>query len=205
VIRIRAIFWDVGGVLLSNAWDQPQRDSAVAKFGVDRAEFGSRHDMLVSSFERGKISLDEYLEHTVFYQPRHFTPQAFKDYMFSLSQPRPEVLDIARAFTQSGKYRMATINNESRELNRFRIEHYGLTRIFDLFVSSCFVGLRKPEAGIYQLALDLTQVPPEECCFVDDRPLNVEAAARLGMHAIRMKSSDQLKQDFEKLGVQRSF
>ena len=205
MIRIRAIFWDVGGVLLSNAWDQPQRDSAVAKFGVDRAEFGSRHDMLVSSFERGKISLDEYLEHTVFYQPRHFTPQAFKDYMFSLSQPRPEVLDIARAFTQSGKYRMATINNESRELNRFRIEHYGLTRIFDLFVSSCFVGLRKPEAGIYQLALDLTQVPPEECCFVDDRPLNVEAAARLGMHAIRMKSSDQLKQDFEKLGVQRSF
>ena len=203
MIRIRAIFWDVGGVLLSNAWDQPQRDSALAKFGLDRAEFGSRHDMVVSSFERGKISLDEYLQCTIFYQARSFTAQAFKQYMFSLSQPRPEVLEIARGLKESCRYGMATINNESRELNQFRIESFGLAAIFDFFVSSCFVGLRKPEEGIYRLALDLTQVPPDECCFVDDRPLNVEAAARLGMHAIRMKSSDQLKQDFEKLGVQR--
>jgi len=97
---------------------------------------------------------------------------------------------------------MATINNESRELNRFRIESFGLAKIFDLFVSSCFVGLRKPEDGIYQLALDLTQVPPQECCFVDDRALNVEAAARLGMHTARMQNPSQLKQQLEQLGVQ---
>ena len=158
--------------------------------------------MLVSSFERGKISLDEYLERTVFHQARPFTVQAFKDYMFSLSRPRPAVLKIAQALKDSGKYRLATINNESRELNNFRIESNGLNRLFDLFVSSCFVGLRKPEDGIYQLALDLTQVPPDECCFVDDRALNVEAAARLGMQAIRVVNAAQLKQELEKLGVQ---
>jgi putative hydrolase of the HAD superfamily len=199
---IRAIFWDVGGVLLSNAWDQPQRDSALAKFGLDRAEFSSRHDMLVSSFERGKISLDEYLERTVFYQARPFTPQAFKEYMFSLSQARPEVLKIAQGLKQSCRYRMATINNESRELNQFRIENFDLGKIFDFFVSSCFVGLRKPEDGIYQLALDLMQVAPDECCFVDDRALNLEAAARLRMHAIRMQSAAQLIEELQKLGVQ---
>lgn len=199
---IRAIFWDVGGVLLSNAWDQPERDGALAQFGLDRAEFSSRHDMLVSSFERGKISLDEYLERTVFYQARPFTPQAFKEYMFSLSQPRPEVLKIAQGLKQSCRYRMATLNNESRELNQFRIERFELGTIFDFFVSSCFVGLRKPEDGIYRLALDLAQVAPDECCFVDDRPLNLEAAARLRMHAIRMQSSAQLIEELEKLGVQ---
>ena len=199
---IRAIFWDVGGVLLSNAWDQPQRESALAKFGLNRAEFSSRHDMVVSSFERGKLSLDEYLHCTVFYQARPFTLQAFKQYMFSLSQPRPEVLQIAKGLKQSCRYRMATINNESRELNQFRIESFGLAAIFDFFVSSCFVGLRKPEDGIYRLALDLAQVPPDECCFVDDRPLNVEAAARFGMHAIRMECPAQLIHQLEMLGVQ---
>ena len=199
---IRAIFWDVGGVLLSNAWDQPERDSALAKFGLDRAELSSRHDMLVSSFERGKITLDEYLERTIFYQARSFTPQAFKEYMFSLSQPHPEVLQIAQALKQSCRYRMATVNNESRELNQFRIKSFALDRVFDFFISSCFVGLRKPEDGIYRLALDLTQVPADECCFVDDRPLNLEAAARFGMHAIRMQSSAQLKGELEKLGVE---
>lgn len=199
--NIRAIFWDVGGVLLTNAWDHAERESALAKFSLDAVEFGSRHDMLVSSFERGKISLDEYLHNTIFYRPRAFTLQAFKDFMFSLSRPCPEVLQIAQALEQSGKYEMATINNESRELNRFRIEHFGLNKIFDLFVSSCFVQLRKPEDGIYKLALDLTQVAPEESCFVDDRALNVEAAARLGMQTIRLESASQLKQEFERLGV----
>jgi putative hydrolase of the HAD superfamily len=96
---------------------------------------------------------------------------------------------------------MATINNESKELNLFRIQTFGLREIFSLFVSSCFVGLRKPEEGIYRLALDITQTVPEECCFIDDRPLNLDAASRLGMHVIQMKSTEQLRQELQKLGV----
>jgi len=199
--QITAIFWDVGGVLLTNAWDREQRDKTLAHFGLDPIEFDDRHDMLVSSFERGKISLDEYLQHTVFYRPRAFTVQTFKDYMLSLSQPLPDSLQLAQALKNSGKYFMGTINNESRELNRFRIHTFGLDKIFGLFVSSCFVGLRKPEAGIYKLALEITQKTPQECCFVDDRPLNVDAAANAGMHAIRMENAAQLRRELEKLGV----
>ena len=198
---ITAIFWDVGGVLLTNAWDREQRDKALAHFGLDPVEFADRHDMLVSSFERGKITLDEYLRCAVFYKARPFSAQAFEDYMFSLSKPLPDSLHIAQTLKNSGRYFMATINNESRELNRFRIQTYGLDKIFDLFVSSCFVGLRKPEDSIYKLALEITQRPPGQCCFVDDRPLNVDAAARAGMHAIRMESPAQLRSEFEKLGV----
>jgi putative hydrolase of the HAD superfamily len=203
VSAIRAIFWDVGGVLLSNAWDHTQRLSTLEHFGLDEQEFHSRHEMVVSSFERGKISLDEYLDRTVFYRDRSFTRDEFRDYMFSLSQPIPEVLAFALALASSGKYFMSTINNESRELNLYRIEEFGLREIFRLFVSSCFVGLRKPESGIYRLAIEITQINPEECCFIDDRVLNLECAAKLGMRTIQMQTPEQLRSDLGKLGVKQ--
>jgi len=200
---IRAIFWDVGGVLLTNAWDHTQRAQALKHFQMedDEEEFHSRHEMVVSSFERGKITLDEYLDRTVFYRPRPFTREAFRDFMYSLSQPFPEVLQFAQSLTDSGKRLMGTINNESRELNYYRMDKFGLRKIFRLFISSCFVGLRKPENGIYRLALEVTQVPAEECCFIDDRALNLECAAKLGMHTIEMDSLSQLKRDLQTLGV----
>jgi putative hydrolase of the HAD superfamily len=198
---IRAIFWDVGGVLLTNAWDRVERSAALEHFHLDLDEFHDRHEMVVSSFERGKITLDEYLDRTVFYRPRPFTRAAFRDYMFSLSQPFPEVLQFAQGLADSGKYFMGTINNESRELNNQRIETFGLRKIFRLFVSSCYVGFRKPERDIYRLALEITQIPAEECCFVDDRALNLECASKLGMHTIEMQQLEQLRSDLGKLGV----
>lgn len=198
---IRAIFWDVGGVLLTNAWDRAQRERALQHFGLDQEEFHDRHDMIVSSFERGKISLDEYLDRTVFYRSRTFSREAFQDYLFSLSQPDNEVLTLARELAESGKCLMSTINNESLELNQYRIRTFGLDEIFTLFVSSCFVGLRKPEPGIYRLAVELTQKAPEDCCFVDDRALNLEAAARLGMRTIRFGDAWQLRKELKELGV----
>ena len=199
--KITALFWDVGGVLLSNAWDHEERQNTLKQFDLDDVEFESRHEMLVSSFERGKISLQDYLERTVFYRPRPFTAEAFTQHMFSLSQPNPETLQLGKELSRSCKYLMSTINNESKELNLYRIQTFGLREIFSLFVSSCFVGLRKPEEGIYRLALEITQRPPEECCFIDDRPLNLDSASRLGMHVIQMKTAEQLRSDLQKLGV----
>ena len=199
--QIRAIFWDVGGVLLTNAWDRSQREAALERFKLDEEEFTDRHEMVASSFERGKIGLDEYLDRTIFYRSRPFGREEFKGYMLSLSQPQEDVLSLAKALTGSGKYLMGTINNESRDLNLYRIEKFGLRSIFSLFVSSCFVGLRKPEQDIYRLALETTQKTPEECCFIDDRALNLEVAKRLGMHTIEMDNIEQLRADLQKLGV----
>jgi len=198
---IKALFWDVGGVLLSNAWDRSQREQALARFKLDQAEFADRHELVVSSFERGKIDLNEYLTRTVFYRPRPFTRDEFREYIFALSRPDQAVLDFAQSLADSRKYLMGTINNESLDLNQYRIEKFGLRRIFRLFVSSCFVGLRKPEPEIYKLALEITQQVPDECCFIDDRALNLEVAKRLGMHVIEMDDLQQLKSDLSKLGV----
>jgi putative hydrolase of the HAD superfamily len=201
VPTVHAIFWDVGGVLLTNAWDHTQRTAALEHFRLDEEEFHSRHEMVVSSFERGKISLEEYLDRTVFYRNRPFSRDEFRNFMFSLSQPMPDVLAFVGALADSGKYFMGTINNESRELNSYRIEKYRLREIFRLFVSSCFVGLRKPESGIYRLAIDITQINPQECCFIDDRALNLECAAKLGMHTIQMQTLERLREDLAKLDV----
>ncbi len=197
----RAIFWDVGGVLLSNAWDHTERAAALKRFGLDEDEFRVRHEPVVAAFERGKITLDEYLDQTVFYRPRPFTRAEFRDFMFGLTKPFPEVLAFAGALSSSGKYFMGTINNESRELNNYRIEEFGLRKIFRAFFSSCFVGLRKPEGDIYRLALEVTQRKGEECCFIDDRTANLEGAASLGMRTIEMKTLAQLQAELGELGV----
>ena len=199
--QISATFWDVGGVLLTNAWDGAQRRLALQHFALDEAEFSDRHEMVISSFERGKITLDQYLDRTIFYRPRPFTRQAFSDYMYSLSQPHAESLAVARELAASKQCFMATVNNESRELNLYRIHTFGLHEIFDVFVSSCFVRLRKPEEGIYRLALEITQTRAEECCFIDDRPLNLESASHLGMRTIHMQNAAQLRTDLAHLGL----
>jgi putative hydrolase of the HAD superfamily len=200
-MNVRALFWDVGGVLLTNAWDHTERAAALEHFGLDEKEFHDRHETVVASFESGKTTLDEYLDQTVFYHARPFTREAFKEFMFSLSQPIPEVLKYARTLASTGKYFMGTINNESRELNQYRIDKYEFRGIFRVFVSSCFVGLRKPENQIYKLALDITQLNPEECVFIDDRNPNLECPAKMGMHTIQMQDVEQLWKDLEKIGV----
>lgn len=196
---IRTLFWDVGGVLLTNAWDHEERDRAAQKFQLQKADFETRHKEVVTPFEEGKITLDQYLERTVFYQPRTFSKDEFKSYMFSLSKPKTEVLEFARAL--AGKCLMATINNESREMNDYRIKQFGLAQIFDLFVSSCYVGMRKPDEKIYRVALDVIQKAPDECCFIDDRPPNIEGAAKVGMQTVLMRDPLQLKRDLQALGI----
>jgi len=201
VPAITALFWDIGGVLLTNAWDRTERAKALEHFQLDPDEFQARHEMVVSSFERGKITLEQYLDSTVFYIPRSFTRDGFRAFMLDSSQPLPGRLPFAQALANSGKYFMGTINNESRELNYYRIEKFALRGIFRVFYSSCFVGLRKPECDIYRTALETTQFPADQCCFLDDRAINLEGAAQLGMHTIQVQSLEQMKSELAKLGV----
>ena len=200
--KIRALFWDVGGVLLSNAWDHGERQRAAEKFGLDWDDFRERHDLIVGPLEEGRLDFDDYLERVVFYQPRLFGVEEFKQYVYSLSKPKTETLDLARQLAGRNRCVMATINNESRALNEYRIQHFGLHEIFSHFVSSCFTHLRKPDPAIYRLALNLTQSKPEESCFIDDRPLNLEEAARVGMHTIHFRDAQQLRRELIALGVE---
>jgi putative hydrolase of the HAD superfamily len=200
--QITAIFSDVGGVLATNGWDRPTRQKAADDFKIDWLEFEDRHELVVTAFELGQLALDEYLNRTVFYRPRAFTREQFRDYMFAQSRPFPEPLALYERLACSRKYLLATLNNESLELDIHRIELFGLRKIFSIFFSSCFLGLKKPDSSIYSMALRLTQRAAEECLFIDDRPLNLECAARCGMQTLHCKDPLKLEQPLRELGLE---
>lgn len=196
---IRALFWDIGGVLLSNGWDREERAQLVARFGLDPQDFQERHKQIVPELETGRLSLEGYLAQTVFCQPRDFTPAEFRAAMFALSTPHADTLALARDLAQ--RHRMYALNNESRELNTHRIRTFGLNDFLLAFFSSCYLGLAKPGPAIYRAALDLAQVKAEEAVMIDDRAQNVEAACGVGMKGIRYQSAVQLKRALAELGV----
>lgn len=198
---ISTIFTDVGGVLLTNGWDREARHKLVEKFKLDLAEFGDRHELVVTAFETGKLDLDHYLDRTVFYRPRDFTRNDARNFIFAQSQPLPDSLALMNRLARAKQYLMVTLNNESAELNQYRIEHFGLRNYFTAFFSSCYLGVKKPDEAIYVLALELTQRPPEECVFIDDRALNLECARQHGMNTIQFKNVHQLENDLRALGV----
>jgi putative hydrolase of the HAD superfamily len=200
ITEITTIFSDVGGVLATNGWDRNERRAAAQQFGFDLVEFESRHELLAAALDTAQLTLDQYLERTVFYRERPFTKEAFREFMFAQSKPYPDTLQVLER--AAGKYLLATLNNESFELNAYRIQAFGLRQIFKLFLSSCYLGVRKPDAAIYQLALRLTQQDPASCVFIDDRALNLECAQREGMKTVQFRNAAQLAQDLRALGVE---
>jgi putative hydrolase of the HAD superfamily len=200
-VTITHVFFDIGGVLGTNGWDREQRKAA-QHFNLDLAELEDRHDESVATLEQGRIGLDEYLRCAIFYRPRSFDPEEFKQYMRAQSAPFPETIDLARTLARTGRYRLMTINNESAELNRYRLEHFGLRDIFITFFSSCWVGVLKPALRIYEVSLAMSQAEPEGSVFIDDRERNLEPARTLGMQTIRYTDALQLRQELASLGVQ---
>jgi putative hydrolase of the HAD superfamily len=200
-VTISHVFFDIGGVLGSNGWDREQRAAAAQQFDLDVAELEDRHGEAVAMLEQGRMPLDEYLRCTVFYRPRPFELAEFMAYMLAQSTPFPDTIDLARALARTGRYRLMTINNESAELNRYRLELFGLRDIFITFFSSCWIGVLKPARRIYEVALAMSQAEPEGSVFIDDRERNLEPARALGMRTIRFTDALRLRQELAALGV----
>lgn len=199
---ISTILWDVGGVLLTNGWDRQQRDAVLTLFGLDEADFERRHAEVDQAWEKDEIGADEYLRHTVFFEPRNFTQAQFLDAMRAESALLADsAMGILREVSASEEYVLATVNNESRVMNEYRLTKFNLLDEFDAFFSSCYLGLRKPDRKIYQVALDVLQRDPERVVFIDDRAENVAAAASLGIHGVRYEGSEMLASELVRLGV----
>lgn len=199
---ITTILWDVGGVLLTNGWDHQGRAAVLAQFGLDRDAFEQRHEQPNDAWEKGQITVDEYLDQTVFYQPRSFAHADFVAAMKAQSQVlKDSALGILGSLAAARSLTLGMLNNEARELNDYRIRQFRLRNYFNVFLSSCYVALRKPDPQIFRLALNVLQKDPESVVFVDDRPGNVDGANSVGVHGICYQGSEQLKAEFERLGI----
>ena len=191
-MHLTHVFFDIGGVLGTNGWDREQRARALEKFGIEDDDFEHRHHQVVSEFETGAMSLEEYLDVTVFYTPRLFSREDFELYMLSLSEPNPYSIEIAKRIARAGRVRLMTMNNESAPLNVYRIDRFGLRELFSAFLSSCWLGVRKPSRVFFERGLAIAQAEPERTLLIDDRDQNLAPAATLGMQTFRYKDPESL-------------
>jgi putative hydrolase of the HAD superfamily len=199
---ITTMFWDIGGVILTNGWGRASREEAAKVFDFDWEEFQDRHDLCFPALDAGLITLHEYLDRTIFHRPQPFTREEFIAFMLEQSKEFTQTRAVLDEATRTGKYFIGAINNEPLELNQYRIETFDLRRNFEVFFSSCYVRSRKPEATIFRVALEVSQRPPESCIFIDDRPLNLEVPRRLGMHVIHYKDAEGLRAELRKYHVE---
>ena len=197
--EIRHIFFDIGGVLGSNGWDHEQRERAIKKFAINPEDFEWRHKEVVAEWEEGRITMDEYLDISVFHTKRDFTRNAFIEFMYSQSVPDEATISIARALSRQPGYTLMTLNNEALELNTYRIEKFGISEVFEAFLSSCFLGVRKPIRRFYSCGLGIAHAEPASSVFIDDRPQNILSASTLGINVVQFKSAAQLRSDLERV------
>lgn len=194
---VTTLLFDLGGVILSNAWDRAERARACAQFGLDARDFEERHRLLGPQLEIGAITLEAYMAQAVFYQQRGFQAPEFRAFMESCSEALPESLRLLDRLRASGRYRLAALNNEGSDLNEYRIVRFGLAQYFSAFCSSCYLGARKPDPEFYRRALGVLQAKPEECLFVDDREENLVPARALGLAAERFTTAEVLRARLE--------
>jgi putative hydrolase of the HAD superfamily len=200
--EIRAIYWDIGGVLLTNGWDHQERARVLQQFSIPRDEYEARHAEANDRWERGELTDDEFLKQTVFFKERSFTPAQFLQAVREQSKWLPGgARNVIAALRKSSGLKMAMLNNESGPLNDYRIETFGLTQYFDGFFCSAYIGMRKPEPRMFRAGVAMLHFKPEQCVFIDDRENNCAAAAQVGLHAIQYKGEEPLKDALCAVGV----
>jgi putative hydrolase of the HAD superfamily len=195
------IFLDIGGVLLTNGWGHESRELAAEKFGINYKDMEVLHNLIFNIYEIGRITLDEYLDNVVFNQPREFTREDFKSFMFSESKELPDMLQWLVEWKKECPFKIISLNNEGKELNDYRIKKFKLHSCFDAFISSCEVGMRKPDPGIFKIAMGIAQASPEDCFYFDDRLMLAESARWTGMNSFQhtgFESTKKILEDIKK-------
>ncbi len=183
-MRITTLFLDIGGVLLSNGWDHIFRRRAAAHFKLDWDEMEERHSLTFETHEEGKLTFEEYLSRVVFYQKRPFTRAQFRRFICAQSKPCPEMIELVTQLKIRYGLKIAAVSNEAREVNAYRIRKFKLDRFVDSFISSCFVHVRKPDADIFRLALDIAQTPARHVLYIENTPMFVQIAEGLRIRSI---------------------
>ena len=202
---IRTVFWDIGGVILTNGWGLTQRTKVLGRLGVDLEAFEEVHDRANYYWERGLITAEDYVMQTVLKtNPKlNLTFDQVWPQMCAASKVlHPECLDILAELKEQRKFRLATLNNESRELNEHRLNAFKLRSLFDYFICSGYVHEMKPAVAIYKSAIDISGFEADTALFIDDKAENCTAAAALGMQTILFESPAQLRATLLEYGIQ---
>jgi len=200
---IRAVVSDFGGVLttpLVDSFVAYQRESGIAfeELGKALARIAEEHgEHPLFELEKGKITEAEFIAGLERELGRKLG--SFRETYFAHLHPNERMIGYMRHLKARG-LRMALLTNNVREWEpHWRAKLPDIDEIFEVVVDSAFVGMRKPEPGIYELTLErLDGIAAGDCLFLDDIDANCDAAAALGMHAVRFVDNDQAIADIER-------
>ncbi len=201
---VKILFFDIGGVLLTNGWGHESRKEAAEKFGLDYAEVNALHTFIFNVYEIGSVTLDEYLDTVIFNHPRDFAREDIKEFIYNQSKELPGTLKWLKEWKKDCGFKIISINNEGKELNDYRVKKFKLHDCFDAFISSCEVKLRKPDPGIFYLAMGVAAVQPNECVYFDDRIMFVNAAKKIGIRSYQHTDFEATKNILEQLKKENS-
>jgi putative hydrolase of the HAD superfamily len=204
--EIRAVISDFGGVLttpLSQSFSAMQEESGIPVEALGSAmakiaEDDGAHPLY--ELETGRLTETQFLDRlarelsAALHREVHL--HGFAEAYFGQLDPNDELLEYMRSLRARG-FRMAILTNNVREWEPLWRAMLPVDEIFDLVVDSGFVGMRKPDREIYELTLERLGLPAQECLFVDDTDVNVEAARELGMSAVHFLSNAQAIPEME--------
>ena len=204
---IQAVISDFGGVLttpLFGGFARALDGHDVPLEALGRAMMRSteeRGENPLFDLERGRLGEREFfgivgaaLEAEI---GRHVPMDEFAERYFAHLEPNHAMIDHLRALRSGRGMRLAMLTNNVREWEPRWRAMLPVDELFELVVDSAFVGMRKPEAAIYELTLDRLGLPGEACVFVDDLELNCEAARAHGITAIQFRDTEQAIAELE--------
>lgn len=196
-MSLRAVIFDYGEVLCH---PDPAAHRALLQIaGLDDATFekhywSDRHDYDLGRFE-GPVFWSRLGKET----NRAFTPAQIQsliehDVLQWTSLLDERMLAWAASLQDAG-FATAILSNMPFEIDRCMRQEFGWLAHFTHLTFSCELGIAKPDPAIYTFTCEQLRVRPEEALFLDDKQINVEAAERVGLHAIRFQNVDQLRTD----------
>jgi HAD superfamily hydrolase (TIGR01509 family) len=172
------------------------------KFKSKWTEMEDRHQLNFDIYEEGKLTLAEHLGRVVFCQKRPFTHAQVQSFKFAQSKPYPKTIDLVVQLKVRHGLKIVVVSNEARELNVYPIRKFKSDGFVDSFIPSCFVHVRKPDADIFRLALDLAQAPARQVVCIENTPMFVQVAEGLGIRSIRHTDFGSTCAKLASLGLQ---
>jgi putative hydrolase of the HAD superfamily len=202
---IKALISDFGGVLttpLSAGFLAYEEEApfTLAELGQALQDAGERYgEHPLHSLERGEITEAEFGRRVGEQLADGFDLTRLRQLYFERIDPNTPMIEFVGEQRRRG-LRTALLTNNVREWEPlWRAKLPELDEVFEVVVDSAFVGMRKPEPGIYELTVERLGggLQPQQCLFVDDIELNCEAARALGMTAVRFEHADQAIPELE--------
>jgi HAD superfamily hydrolase (TIGR01509 family) len=203
--KIKALIFDFGGVLVRMVDDRPRLMLAeqlqVPLSHLDDLVFFSDSARRAS---RGEIKVDQHWMAVgdALGIPSEDMPRFLEKY-WSADDVNWELLDFIKSLHP--RYKIGLLSNAWDDLRQTMHERWNMDVLFDDLVISAEVGIVKPDPRIYQLAVERLGVHPDECVFIDDMLINVEAAHQQGLTAIQFVDTQQILADLRTVLDECSF